>query len=215
VRRVFVDVEDDNGFLYRRDFLVTSDALRQIVEENLGLPQSGGCKLPVHIVATDILSGGTAVMSEGPDAQAIIASAAVPATFEPVHFNDLYLADGAVSSNTPVTVAVARGARRLIVLPTGYACALEKPSAGSVANALHAQTLLIARQLMNELQGLDHSIDYFVVPPLCPLTGSPYDFSQTSELIERAARNTDAWLSEGGLDHPGVHAQLSTHKHMH
>ena len=80
---------------------------------------------------------------------------------------------------------------------------------------LHALTLLISRQLMNELQGLDHSIDYFVVPPLCPLTGSPYDFSRTSELIERAAMSTDAWLSEGGLDHPRVHAQLSTHKHVH
>ena len=55
-----------------------------------------------------------------------------------------------VSSNTPVTVAVARGAQRLIVLPTGYACALEKPPAGAVANALHALTLLIARQLKNE-----------------------------------------------------------------
>ena len=160
------------GFLYRRDLLVTSDAPRQIVEENLGYRNLEDAKLPVHIVATDILSGGAVVMSEGPDAQAIIASAAVPAAFEPVHFNDLYLADGAVSSNTPVTVAVARGARRLIILPTGYACALEKPPAGAVANALHAQTLLIARQPMNELQGLDHSIDYFVVPPLCPLTGS-------------------------------------------
>jgi NTE family protein len=203
------------GFLYRRDFLVTSDALRQLVDENLGYRNLEDAKLPVHIVATDILSGGTVVMSEGPAAQAIIASDAVPAAFEPVHFNDLYLADGAVSSNTPVTVAVARGAQRLIVLPTGYACALEKPPAGAVANALHALTLLIARQLMNELQGLDHSIDYFVVPPLCPLTGSPYDFSRTSELIERAAMRTDAWLSEGGLDHPGVHTQLSTHKHMH
>lgn len=203
------------GFLYRRDFLVTSDALRQLVDENLGYRNLEDAELPVHIVATDILSGGTVVMSEGPAAQAIIASAAVPAAFEPVHFNDLYLADGAISSNTPVTVAVARGARRLIVLPTGYACALETPPAGAVANALHALTLLIARQLMNELQSLDPSIDYFVVPPLCPLTGSPYDFSHTSELIERAARSTDAWLSKGGLDRPGVHAQLSIHKHIH
>jgi NTE family protein len=201
------------GFLYRRDFLVTSDALRRLVDENLGCRNLEDARLPVHIVATGILSGGTVVMSEGPAAQAIVASAAVPAAFEPVHFNDLYLADGAVSSNTPFTVAVARGAQRLIVLPTGYACALEKPPAGAVANALHALTLLIARQLMNELQGLDHSIDYFVVPPLCPLTGSPYDFSRTSELIERAAMSTDSWLSEGGLDHPGVHTQLSTHKH--
>lgn len=63
--------------------------------------------------------------------------------------------------------------------------------------------------------GLDHSIDYFVVPPRCSLTGSRYEFSQTSELIGRAARSAGAWLSEGSLDHPRVHAQLSTHKHMH
>jgi NTE family protein len=75
--------------------------------------------------------------------------------------------------------------------------------------------LLISRQLMNELQSLDHSFDYFVVPPLCPLTGSPYDFSRTSELIERAATSTDAWLAEGGLDHPRIHAQLNTHKHVY
>jgi NTE family protein len=203
------------SFLYRRDFLVGSDALRQLVDENLGYRNLQDAKLPVHIVATDILTGGTVVMSEGPAVEAIIASAAIPGVFAPIHFNGLYLADGAVSSDTPITVAVARGARRLIVLPTGYACALQKPPAGAVANVLHALTLLVSRQLMNELQGLDHSIDYFVVPPLCPLTGSPYDFSRASELIERAAMSTDAWLSEGGLDHPRVHAQLSTHKHLH
>lgn len=203
------------SFLYRRDFLVTSDALRQLVDDNLGYRNLEDAKLPLHIVATDILTGGTIVMSTGPATRAILASAAVPAAFEPVHLNDLYLADGAVSSNTPVTVAVARGARRLIVLPTGYACALEKPPAGAVANALHALTLLIGRQLVNDLQGLDHSVDYFVVPPLCPLTETPYDFSKTNELIERAAKSTDTWLSEGGLDRPGVHVQLSTHKHRH
>ena len=203
------------SFLYRRDFLVGSGALRQLVDENLGYRNLQDAKLPVHIVATDILTGGTVVMSEGPAVEAIIASAAIPGVFAPIHFNGLYLADGAVSSDTPITVAVARGARRLIVLPTGYACALQKPPAGAVANVLHALTLLVSRQLMNELQGLDHSIDYFVVPPLCPLTGSPYDFSRASELIERAAMSTDAWLSEGGLDHPRVHAQLSTHKHLH
>ncbi|WFU23688.1 patatin-like phospholipase family protein [Bradyrhizobium sp. CB1717] len=203
------------GLLYRRDFLVSSDALRQLVDDNLGYRNLEDAKIPLHIVATDILTGGTVVMSDGPAARAIIASAAIPAAFEPVYFNGLHLADGAISSNTPVTVAVARGARRLIVLPTGYACALQQPPAGAVANALHALTLLIGRQLTNELQGLDHSIDYFVVPPLCPLTQTPYDFSKASELIERAAMSTETWLSEGGLDRPRVHAQLSTHKHEH
>jgi NTE family protein len=206
-------VADDHGLFVSAGFSHPVGGLRQLVDQHLTYRNLEDAKVPVHIVATDILSGGTVVLSEGSAAQAIIASAAIPAAFAPVHFNDLYLADGAVSSNTPVTVAVARGARRLIVLPTGYACALDKPPVGVVANALHALTLLIARQLMSELQGLDRSIEYFVLPPLCPLVGSPYDFSRTGELIERAARSTDAWLTGGGLDRPGVHAQLSTHKH--
>jgi predicted acylesterase/phospholipase RssA len=71
-------------------------------------------------------------LSKGSAAQATIASAAIPVAFVPVRHGDLYLADGAVSSNTAVKVAVAQGAQRLIVLPTGYACALDKPPAGAV-----------------------------------------------------------------------------------
>jgi NTE family protein len=76
--------------------------------------------------------------------------------------------------------------------------------------------LLIARQLLSELEGLDGSgIEYFVLPPLCPLTGSPYDFSQAGALIERAIKSTDAWIAGGGLEQPNVHAQLSIHRHAH
>jgi NTE family protein len=203
------------GFVRRRDFLVTSDGLRQIIDKHLPYRNLEEAKIPVHIVATDILSGETVVLSKGPAAQAILASAAIPPAFAPVKFEDLYLADGAISSNTPVRVAVALGARRLIILPTGYACARQSPPAGAVANALHALTLLIARQLLSELEGLDPRIDYFIVPPLCPLAGSPYDFSQTSLLIARAVESTSAWLAGGGLERPRVHAQLSLHKHSH
>ena len=104
-------------------------------------------RLPIHIVATDIITGDSVVLSEGPAAQAIIASTAIPGAFAPVPYKDFYLADGAISSNTPIKVAVAKGATRLIVLPTGYACATNTPPVGAVANALHALTLLIARQL--------------------------------------------------------------------
>ena len=143
------------------------------------------------------------VLSEGSAAQAIIASTAIPGAFAPVRYKDFYLADGAISSNTPIKVAVAKGAKRLIILPTGYACATHTPPAGAVANALHALTLLIARQMVSELEDLGPDIEYFVVPPLCPLVGSPYDFSRTADHIERAIQNTDAWLAQGGLEQRG------------
>src|SRR6516165_89626 len=99
---------------------------------------------PVHIVATDLLSGEAVVLSMGSAAQAILASTAIPAAFAPIKLNHMYLADGAITSCTPVKVALTLGAQRLIVLPSGYACAREAPPQGAVANALHALTLLIA-----------------------------------------------------------------------
>ena len=203
------------GFVRRRDFLVTSDGLRQLIDTHLPYRNLEDAQIPIHVVATDILSGETVVLSKGSAAKAIMASAAIPAAFAPVHFESLYLADGAISSNTPIRVAVALGARRLIILPTGYACARQTPPQGAVANALHALTLLIARQMIEELESLDRQVDYYVLPPLCPLKGSPYDFSHTSALIARAVESTDAWLADGGLERPRVHTQLGLHKHSH
>jgi NTE family protein len=106
-----------------------------------------------------------------------------------------------------------QGATRLIVLPTGYACAREMPPQGAVANALHALTLLISRQVKAELESLDEEISFHVAPPLCPLMGSPYDFSQTAELIERAAARTEEWLTAGGLERREIPHEMNAHKH--
>ncbi|MGD9657825.1 MAG: patatin-like phospholipase family protein [Methylocystis sp.] len=154
-------------------------------------------------------------MSKGSAAQAIVASTAVPAAFEPVKVEHRYLADGAITCNTPVTVAVGLGARRLVVLPTGYACALETPPRGAIACALHALTLLIARQLLHELSSLASDIEFYVAPPLCPLPHSPYDFAATGELIQRAAESTNEWIMGGGLTRREIPHQMITHKHKH
>jgi len=142
-----------------------------------------------------------------------LASTAIPGAFTPVRYKDYYLADGAISSNTPIQVAVRKGARRLIILPTGHACATQAPPVGAVANALHALTLLIARQLVSELESLDPDIEYFVVPPLCPLVGSPYDFSRTADHITRAIQSTDAWLAQHGLQQGKIPHEMRPHGH--
>jgi NTE family protein len=201
------------GFIRRRDFLVATDGVRRLIETHVPYRNLEEAKIPLHVVATDLLSGETVVLSKGSVAQAILASTAIPAAFAPVQLESLYLADGAITCNTPVRVAIARGARRLIVLPAGYACALEMPPRGAIACALHALTLLIARQLSHELHGLDSDIEYCVVPPLCPLLGSPYDFSQTNKLIDRATESTLIWLAEGGLMRRAIPNQMHTHKH--
>ena len=201
------------GFLWRRDFLITHDGVRKLIDDHLPYKNLQDAKLPVHIVTTNIVTGGTVVLSEGPAAEAIVASTSIPGVFESVHYRNMFLADGAISSNTPINVAIEKGARRLIILPTGFACAGKVPPKGAVANVLHAVTLLISRQMIDDLDYIDPSIEYHVVPPLCPLVGSPYDFSRTDEHIERAIRETARWIARGGLDQRGVPGELRPHEH--
>ena len=201
------------SFLWRRDFLISHDGIRKLIDDNIPFRNLQDARVPVHIVTTDIISGDSIVLSEGSTSEAIVASTSIPGAFSPIRYKDYYLADGAISSNTPIQVAVQKGAKRLIILPTGHACATQAPPVGAVANALHALTLLIARQLVSELESLDPDIEYFVVPPLCPLVGSPYDFSRTADHIARAIQTTDAWLAEHGLQQGKIPHEMRLHSH--
>jgi NTE family protein len=201
------------SFLWHRDFLISHDGIRKLIDDHIPYRNLQDAKVPVHIVTTDIISGDTVVLSDGSTSEAIVASTAIPGAFAPIPYKNYYLADGAISSNTPIQVAVQKGAKRLIILPTGHACATQAPPVGAVANALHALTLLIARQLVIELERLDPGIEYFVVPPLCPLVGSPYDFSRTADHIDRAIATTDVWLAQHGLQQGMIPGEMRPHSH--
>ncbi|MBN9007788.1 MAG: patatin-like phospholipase family protein [Rhizobiales bacterium] len=208
-----VSVKTLLSFLWRRDFLISHDGVRRLIDDHLPFRNLEDATMPVHIVTTNIVTGGSVVLSDGPAAEAIVASTAIPGAFAPVEYKGLYLADGAISSNTPIRVAIEKGAQRLIILPTGFACAGDAPPKGAVANVLHAVTLLISRQMIDDLEYIDPAIAYHVVPPLCPLVGSPYDFSRTDEHIDRAIRKTEQWIDNGGLEQHGIPGELRPHEH--
>lgn len=201
------------GFLWRRDFLISHDGVRKLIADHLPYTNLEQARLPIHIVTTDIISGESVVLSDGSASEAIVASTAIPGAFAPVEYRGRYLADGAISSNTPIRVAIQNGATRLIILPTGYACASTVPPVGAVANVLHAVTLLIARQMTEDLENLEPGISYAVVPPLCPLSGSPYDFSRSSAYIAQAIESTAKWIASGGLEKGGIPGEMRLHTH--
>lgn len=197
----------------RHDFVVDPAGLRSLIERNLPFRNIEDAALPLHVVATDLLGGVSVPLSSGPAVEAILASCAIPAVLPPVNIGGRYLIDGAVSENTPVSVAVSLGAQRVIVLPTGFACSLETPPRGAIASALHAITLLVAHQLVMELERCREQAEIITVPPLCPLSSSPYDFSCAGSLIERAAEQTGRWLAHGGLGRQKVPSALRGHLH--
>lgn len=199
------------GSLVRRDSLVDPEALSSLLERHLPYERLEEAPLPCHVVATDALSGGEVVLGSGRVVERVLASAAIPGIFPPVRIDGRYLLDGGIANNTPVSAAVALGAARVIVLPTGFSCALDRLPRGALAVALHALNLLIARQVVRDAQQFSSATELVIVPPLCPLAASPYDFSATAGLIDRATDATTRWLDRTGLQAGTIPGALRPH----
>ena len=199
-------------FVGGQDHLIDPSNLRLLVKRHVPFLNLEDASIPLHVIATNL--GGAAVcLSSGPAIERILASAAIPAAFPPVRIDNQYLIDGAIGSNTAILTAAKLGATRIIVLPTGFACDLLEPPRGAIARVLHAITLLIANQIVRDLKELAGKIDISIVPSLCPLDVSPYDFSSAAQLIERAADNTRKWIEGGGLLRPDIPDSLLPHLH--
>ena len=193
--------------------LCPNGALRRLIGEQVGFGRLEDSMIPLHVVATDVGSGEEVLLSAGDAVDAILASSAIPAVFPSVRIEGRDLIDGGVADNAAVSQAVTLGADVVYVLPTGYACALDKPPAAPLASALQALTLLIEQRLILEVTHYAELVDIRVLPPLCPLAVSSTDFRHGTLLIERARTETGRWLDEGGpqLAHP--ERFLSLHRH--
>ena len=200
------------GLLRNPGSLVDPAGLRRVIEANLPCAKLQDTKIPLTIMATDLRGIGVG-LSTGPAVEAILASSAIPGIFPPVQIGGELLMDGAVAANTPVRLAAQLGASRIIILPTGYACALKEPPRTPVGKALHAVTLMIAWQLMHELESIPAEVQVHLAPTLCPLAVPPFDFSSARELIDRATSSTRKWIEEGGLTRPARPQELAPHRH--
>ncbi len=200
------------GLLKHPGNLVDPDGLRRVIEMNLPFARLENTQIPLYIMATNLQGLGVR-LSSGPAVEAILASTAIPGIFPPVEIDGDLLMDGAVAANTPMRLAAELGASRIIILPTGYACALKEPPRRAIGKVLHAITLMIAWQLMHELERMPKDTQVHLMPTLCPLSVSPFDFSSSAELIERAARSSQKWIEDGGLTRLARPEELAPHRH--
>ena len=117
-----------------------------------------------------------------------------------VKIGEHYLVDGSVTNNTPISVAAAKGADRIMVFPTGMSCGLKQPPKRLIEMAMQTLNLATSHRLIVDIENYSKDYDIIVVPPLCPLDVSIFNFSRAQEMIDRAENNTRRWLSDGGLE---------------
>jgi len=188
------------GLFSLREYICSPKPLRHLIESNVNRKLLEDLQLPCHIVATDLFTGIEVSLSRGSIVSALLAASAIPTVFPPVKIGSHYLVDGSVTNNTPISVAVAKGADRILVFPTGMSCALKRPPKRLIEMAMQTLNLATSQRLVVDIENYSRNYEIIVLPPLCPLDVSIFNFSRTSELIERAESNTHRWISEGGLD---------------
>jgi len=194
------------GFAGLRRHLVPDSGLRGLIEQHLSVDRLEDLPVPLHVIATDVLTGSEVRLSRGPMLDAILASAAIPGVLPSVDWEGRVLIGG-VANNTPISHAVDLGAHRIYVLPTGQACELDAPPRGALGMVLHATNLLIHRRLVDDVARYRDAAELIVLPPPCPLRVQPMDFSQAESLIEQALEESRRFL-----DRPGVRkARLESH----
>jgi NTE family protein len=197
-----------------RSSLCAPDGLEHLIAKHLNYERLEDALVPVHVVATEVLSGTEVLLSTGDPRPAVLASASIPAILPTVEIDGQVLFDGGVANNTPISQAVALGADRVVVLPAGVACALARAPRSALGTALHAISVLIEQRLVLDVAAYNDEVELVVLPPLCPLAVSSADFRHARELITRARQATHNWLDEGGHRRPHPERFLSLHTHQ-
>ncbi|MFQ5341912.1 MAG: patatin-like phospholipase family protein [Anaerolineae bacterium] len=90
--------------------------LRESLAEVLEDKTFADLRVPVTLMAVDMLHGREVALSEGPLMPAVLATSAVPAIFPPVDLNGVQLADGGVIDSLATHVAFEQGAEKVIAI---------------------------------------------------------------------------------------------------
>lgn len=92
----------------------TTDAIRDMIIEDLGDVNIEDAIIPLAICTTDIVTGDQVIFEKGSLADAICASVAVPGLFSPVDIDGRQLVDGGLVENVPVSLVEELGAGIII-----------------------------------------------------------------------------------------------------
>ncbi len=201
------------GFFGARDHLVSDRGLRELVNAHTEFATLQVAPVPLHVIATDLLSGREIRLSRGNTVEAVMASAAIPGVFPAIERDGRKLIDGGVSNNAPIADAIELGAERIYVLPAGNACDLPMAPRGVVAMLLHAMSLLVMARLLVEVDVLRDRAELIVLPPPCPLAITPIDFSHSDELIRRGYEDGRDYLDAVEVGRAPTPLPMAMHDH--
>jgi NTE family protein len=184
------------GMTGRSNHLIPNDGLARWIDDSLTYDRIEDAVIPLHAVATDLLTSEAVVLSRGPVVPALLASAALPGIYPPVEIDGRQLVDGGFAADIPLPQATALGGQDVWILPPADAGATEPPHS-ALGVLLRAMSGLLDRRLPIETTAsTPDGTTVRVLPPVSSAGRSMFDFDDTGELIDRAYALATAALNE-------------------
>lgn len=140
-------------------------------------------KIPFHCVAVDMLTQKVIELSEGKVAEAVIASATIPAVFHPTQMGDMRLIDGGILERVPFTQVKDMGADVVVCVDVlGWRkCGKDCPSTvGMLFETMDIMDNYRTKQKREEHQDI---IDFWLEPKLGDL--SQYSLKKLDFIYEK------------------------------
>ena len=161
----------------------------KFLENNMRAKEFKDLKIPFIAVATDIVTGETIALNNGPIAPAVRASYSIPGLFAPVEIYGRTLVDGGVSA--PLAVEVARRYNPKIIIAVDLSLPVEKSSVHNVVDVV-TKSLAINYNTLNDLIGKDADI---LIKPKIRNIGI-FDAHRKDELYEAGRKATEKKISD-------------------
>lgn len=152
-----------------RKGIFSIEPVERLLKNNLRSKNFEQLRIPFYTTAANLNTGRPVVFSEGPIAEAVLASCSVPIVFAPVFINDVPYVDGGLSCNLPVEPLAERGDK---IIGIHVNPVLEyRTDIGFIENLDRTFNLFIRENMWNNIQkcsvfiepaGLDkfHLFDY-------------------------------------------------------
>jgi len=165
-----------------RTGLIGQRKLADYLTRLLGERTFADLRIPCAVVVTDLCSGQSVTINEGPLVPALLATTSLPSIMPPVFRDGMILSDGGILNNLPVDVAMALGAQRVIAVELKEAVPGFQLAPVEVENplarlALAPQQLAIANRALALLMARATELHLQQYPPALLLSPDVADIS--------------------------------------
>jgi NTE family protein len=189
-------------FVQQREAVHANDGVRRIIDSGLTFESLEQSPIPLQVVATSLTDGRAQWFTDGPAAERILASAALPALLPPVDVDGEAFIDGGVVDNVPIGRAIAEGAERVFALLCGPLHYTPHRYRRPVEAVLTAFFIAVHAKFARELAHLPDGVEVIVFTVDSEPVSRYDDFSATDALIAAGRANATAVLnfwSAGGV----------------